>query len=433
MLLHTRESSVGLWTGVEHAGDRAHQPPRLAADRLPGAAEQGDRRAQRVRARGGDPPGRRAQGAHDLRDHGRHHDRAGDQLDRAGQALRPPRPAQGAGGAGLRGGGRRSEHRVQALQGDRRPQEEGHRARPGGDRLRRDAPVDQRAYVLESFDIEAGSDRSPFARVRVRLPDGGVGEGSFTGDGPVDAFFSAINAATGHEARLKEYHVSAVTAGRDALAEVTRAARARRRAGARARASRRTRWRPRAGPTCARSPTRSARADGARARAGGGGRVDPMRRALGAGRTAIRRRGGRLHLSRRRATIRFGAGRVAEAPALLADHGFADYALLTTERAAARSRPAGRRGARRCCTSRRARCPRRRRRSVTRSRADLVALGGGRVVDAAKAIAGADGLRCAAMPDHAGGLAVHAVPPHAGRGRGVAADPPRARGRGPGA
>ena len=77
------------------------------------------------------------------------------------------------------------------------------------------------AYGLESFEIEAGSDRSPFARVRVRLPGGEVGEGSFTGDGPVDAFFSALNAATGREGRLKEYHVSAVTAGRDALAEVT--------------------------------------------------------------------------------------------------------------------------------------------------------------------------------------------------------------------
>ena len=77
------------------------------------------------------------------------------------------------------------------------------------------------AFGLESFDIEAGSDRAPFARVRVRAPDGRIGEGSFTGDGPVDAFFSAINAATGVEGRLKEYHVSAVTAGRDALAEVT--------------------------------------------------------------------------------------------------------------------------------------------------------------------------------------------------------------------
>jgi len=77
------------------------------------------------------------------------------------------------------------------------------------------------AFVLESFEIEAGSDRSPFATVRVRMPDGELRDGEFTGDGPVDAFFSAINVATGREARLKEYHVSAVTAGRDALAEVS--------------------------------------------------------------------------------------------------------------------------------------------------------------------------------------------------------------------
>jgi len=77
------------------------------------------------------------------------------------------------------------------------------------------------AYGLESFEVEASSSRSPLARVRISLPGDRVVEGSFTGDGPIDAFFSAINAATGHEARLKEYHVSAVTGGRDALGEVT--------------------------------------------------------------------------------------------------------------------------------------------------------------------------------------------------------------------
>jgi 2-isopropylmalate synthase len=77
------------------------------------------------------------------------------------------------------------------------------------------------AYELESFEVEAGSARTPFARARVRLPSGETADGSFTGDGPMDAFFSALNVATGREARLKEYHVSAVTAGRDALAEVT--------------------------------------------------------------------------------------------------------------------------------------------------------------------------------------------------------------------
>src|SRR5687768_2297109 len=77
------------------------------------------------------------------------------------------------------------------------------------------------AVALESFEVEASSKRAPLASVIIRLPSGELAEGSFTGDGPVDAFFSAINAATGHEARLKEYHVSAVTGGRDALGEVT--------------------------------------------------------------------------------------------------------------------------------------------------------------------------------------------------------------------
>jgi 2-isopropylmalate synthase len=77
------------------------------------------------------------------------------------------------------------------------------------------------AYELESFDVEASSGRAPLARVRVRVPGGDLAEGSFTGDGPVDAFFSALNMAVGREARLKEYHVSAVTGGRDAMGEVS--------------------------------------------------------------------------------------------------------------------------------------------------------------------------------------------------------------------
>jgi 2-isopropylmalate synthase len=77
------------------------------------------------------------------------------------------------------------------------------------------------AYELESFDVEASSGRAPLARVRVKVPGGDTVEGSFTGDGPVDAFFSALNMAVGQEARLKEYHVSAVTGGRDAMGEVS--------------------------------------------------------------------------------------------------------------------------------------------------------------------------------------------------------------------
>jgi 2-isopropylmalate synthase len=77
------------------------------------------------------------------------------------------------------------------------------------------------AFRLEWFNVEASSSRSPLAEVAVRMPGGELAEGSFTGDGPVDAFFNALNAATGHEGRLKEYHVSAVTGGHDALGETT--------------------------------------------------------------------------------------------------------------------------------------------------------------------------------------------------------------------
>ncbi len=77
------------------------------------------------------------------------------------------------------------------------------------------------AFQLEWFDVEASSARPPHAVVGVRLSDGSVVRGSFTGDGPVDAIFRAINAATGCEARLREFRVDAVTGGQDALGETS--------------------------------------------------------------------------------------------------------------------------------------------------------------------------------------------------------------------
>ena len=55
----------------------------------------------------------------------------------------------------------------------------------------------------------------------MRTPDGEEPAGSFTGDGPVDAVFRAINAATGAEAKLREFRVDAVTGGQDALGEAS--------------------------------------------------------------------------------------------------------------------------------------------------------------------------------------------------------------------
>src|SRR5688572_5026079 len=76
-------------------------------------------------------------------------------------------------------------------------------------------------FNLAWFDVEASSRRAPHARVAVRLPSGEESEGEATGDGPVDAIFHAIQKAAGTECELRQYTVSAVTEGEDALGEVT--------------------------------------------------------------------------------------------------------------------------------------------------------------------------------------------------------------------
>jgi 2-isopropylmalate synthase len=77
------------------------------------------------------------------------------------------------------------------------------------------------AYSLLWFDVEASTRRPPHATVAVHTPEGEEVEGSFTGDGPVDAIFRAVNAATGIDARLREFRVEAVTGGEDALGETS--------------------------------------------------------------------------------------------------------------------------------------------------------------------------------------------------------------------
>jgi 2-isopropylmalate synthase len=76
-------------------------------------------------------------------------------------------------------------------------------------------------YALDWFEVEASSRRPPHARVSVRLPDGSSAQGAFTGDGPIDAIFQAIEAATGLGAKLSDFTIGAVTEGRDALGEVS--------------------------------------------------------------------------------------------------------------------------------------------------------------------------------------------------------------------
>ena len=69
MALRTRNDLMHFETGIKTENIMARLAPGLGGHRLRGAAQQGDRRRQRLRPRGGDPPGRRAQGRADLRDH----------------------------------------------------------------------------------------------------------------------------------------------------------------------------------------------------------------------------------------------------------------------------------------------------------------------------------------------------------------------------
>jgi 2-isopropylmalate synthase len=76
-------------------------------------------------------------------------------------------------------------------------------------------------YVLESYEVHASTAQVPHANVVVRLPDGEIGRGEFSGDGPIDSIFQALNLATGVDAALREFRVGAVTEGQDALGEVS--------------------------------------------------------------------------------------------------------------------------------------------------------------------------------------------------------------------
>src|SRR5271168_4659425 len=84
------------------------------------------------------------------------------------------------------------------------------------DELREEIP----GYSLEWFEVEASSRRPPHARVSVTLPDGSSAQGTFIGDGPIDAVFHAIDAAAGVGAKLNDFTIGAVTEGQDALGEV---------------------------------------------------------------------------------------------------------------------------------------------------------------------------------------------------------------------
>jgi 2-isopropylmalate synthase len=90
------------------------------------------------------------------------------------------------------------------------------------------------AYELEYFHVTSGTTTVPTATVRLRRhapapaepgaeeqPAGEVLQDSAPGNGAVDAAMKAIDRILGRQGHLAEYHVQAVTGGKDALGEVT--------------------------------------------------------------------------------------------------------------------------------------------------------------------------------------------------------------------
>jgi 2-isopropylmalate synthase len=76
-------------------------------------------------------------------------------------------------------------------------------------------------YRLEHVQVSCGDHSIPTATVRLVDPEGTVLCDSATGTGPVDAVYKAINRLISVENRLIEYSVQSVTAGLDAIGEVT--------------------------------------------------------------------------------------------------------------------------------------------------------------------------------------------------------------------
>jgi len=72
---------------------------------------------------------------------------------------------------------------------------------------------------LQSFTVRTGTGETPQAHVVVAEDDGTPRTGTAGGDGPIDALMKAIDAAVGTAGTLLEYHVDAVTGGKDALGE----------------------------------------------------------------------------------------------------------------------------------------------------------------------------------------------------------------------
>ena len=76
-------------------------------------------------------------------------------------------------------------------------------------------------FRLEMVQVSCGNNAQPTATVRIRTPDGEELMDAAIGTGPVDAIYKAINRVVKVPNDLIEFSVQSVTAGIDAIGEVT--------------------------------------------------------------------------------------------------------------------------------------------------------------------------------------------------------------------
>ncbi|MCG8432373.1 MAG: 2-isopropylmalate synthase [Candidatus Omnitrophica bacterium] len=75
-------------------------------------------------------------------------------------------------------------------------------------------------WQLKGIEVHCGTNLKPQGTVRV-VKKGKTLTAVSTGDGPVDACFKAMDKLTGRKVKLEDFHLEAVTAGRDALGQVS--------------------------------------------------------------------------------------------------------------------------------------------------------------------------------------------------------------------
>src|SRR5690606_17626988 len=80
---------------------------------------------------------------------------------------------------------------------------------------------ERKLWELCHFQVSSGTNMVATATVTLRDSSGTERMDAATGDGPVDALYSAIQRITGVSVTLEDYQTRAVTAGKDAQGEAT--------------------------------------------------------------------------------------------------------------------------------------------------------------------------------------------------------------------